>query len=1103
MKTARIIGRWLGRLAGLALVLVALRLASPLALTILLNRQLPRWLHVSCAAGWVDVGWWSGRVAINDFVIRQPPGFHGGVMFAAESVSARVDWKSLRHGPITLSGVRIVNPEFNILHNDQEVINFDILFPRQPRPPNQPPGPPASYAVRVRDAEIVNWSFSYQGVSPAIRPRAIHLEGINARLQDVWITDPAMPVTNRGRVALSAMWLQPGQPAAPITIDTAIGPIQEDGPFLEGAVLARALDMATVEQIAGIDLPAYVHRGPLTVSGRVRLEPWHRVSGQVALLTAAAAPLASVGFCDVDWEAGRIAFTNAAFHRVDIGPADLDLAADSGAVSFNPDFFTTNDQWVIHQAQLTRGMVDLRRQAMGATGATLRLEQVSLSATNIPLAATVPGALLPGASLRLAATLPRPDGSTGALSIALSAAPGPGNGWPATVEAGFTRVRPQTLAAWAPAGLRGHLESTAWDGSVVLQWAPDLVQGSLSISRSSGPTLLAITNGRVDLARHEILVEGLAVVRPVRQRLAGRVAVERIAARYVPGTPRTPAVVSYIRMEGGEVCGQWKPAGGSTGRQDLVAQHITACVSNIVLDPDGEFAEQEPANLALRLTLPQAAGGEAQVAAQAEFLVQRRAIPDFSFSLAFTNLQPEAWARITPPLLARLAGTAPLMGRLQLAKNGARYEGLATVHDLDGRDILVLDRCLWHQHRGLVELLNLAVAQPADRGPGTLLRVNAGLLSYDPESIDAPPFHVREAAVDGAEIYLIRDTTGVFNVNALLDDPGAMTDTNPAAGAGPPAAQAVLDLIRMTNSLLSLLDTSLADTNTVQILVNGIAGQVTNLVIMSGQWSAASNQVAWTGGGGLSGRLLQPPPLSNGYCGVAAVFAPFSAAPPTFNAQACVTDLELATIAALVPSWAPQILGGYALDLNVTTTYSPAWVTYNVGLTTSQGNQFSLPASGPPGHLVVDQTATLYNILARSGGLVGHWGRNLQGATVGVGSTALSGVKTIYNGAESTVRNVAGGLWTTTKGVLTANVGEIEQGLRRSTVDAANDFTDSLLQASRGLVSGTVGAGTTLIGGNAELFWRQGAPGRWQQAWRAVPAQLESMPFPPPGPPAP
>jgi len=247
----------------------------------------------------------------------------------------------------------------------------------------------------------------------------------------------------------------------------------------------------------------------------------------------------------------------------------------------------------------------------------------------------------------------------------------------------------------------------------------------------------------------------------------------------------------------------------------------------------------------------------------------------------------------------------------------------------------------------------------------------------------------------------------------------------------------------------------------------------------------------------LTARIVQEP-FADGLLGLAARVGPVGEGIPPANAVFRLGGLELKPLGAVVPVGVSQVLGGSALDLSTDLALASYILDADIEVEVAGGHTLSLPIGGTPDEPEIDPSSLLFGAMLHLGGGVGRLAGNVGGAGYELAAGAVGTTLVVGEGAVGTVGKLGGGLFKTVTSAATGDLDGAVEGLSDATVGTLGRAAGTVGEAAGELADGTVAAGETTVGADADRRWREAVPRRWEEAWAAARRSLAGMPFPPP-----
>jgi hypothetical protein len=199
-----------------------------------------------------------------------------------------------------------------------------------------------------------------------------------------------------------------------------------------------------------------------------------------------------------------------------------------------------------------------------------------------------------------------------------------------------------------------------------------------------------------------------------------------------------------------------------------------------------------------------------------------------------------------------------------------------------------------------------------------------------------------------------------------------------------------------------------------------------------------------------------------------------------------------------LPPGTEQAIGGNALDLSVDLGLAANVLNCDAKVKSIGGSNLSLHVGGTPEKPELDQSNMLFLVFFRSGGALGNVVGKVGGAGVEVADTAVGTVKVVGTGTVKTLGSVGGGLLHTAKGLATADVDGLAEGLKKTTVGTVKEGAGTALGTVGEVKDGAVDVGSAGIGKQQADAWRKATGKRWEKAWKKAQARVDKRPYPRP-----
>jgi len=396
--------------------------------------------------------------------------------------------------------------------------------------------------------------------------------------------------------------------------------------------------------------------------------------------------------------------------------------------------------------------------------------------------------------------------------------------------------------------------------------------------------------------------------------------------------------------------------------------------------------------------------------------------------------------------------------------------------------------------RGKLSAAGITVYQPAGFEGGPLLSLGEVAVDINMRTLVGGPLSVESASVDRLEVNLVRNKDGILNVATLAGG----SDTNAPAEPEPeddepsssPTAVAVREL-HVRELVFSYRD--LAHDPPLVVHVADCNASVTNLVFDPGN----AGEPLLSGNAVLT-ALLKQPDFHDAFVGLTARFGVLTTDPPPVVAAARIVGLELKSgVDAVVPPGVIQTLGGSCVDAYVDVTMAVDVLDFRLKLKT-EDNTMPFAIGGTPSDWHIDKSTALFNLVSRPTMLVGGVVTDVGSAGVEVVEGAAKTTAAVGKGALSVVGNLGKGVFKTAKGVATADLSEVGDGLKTATVGTVTETAEAIADTATTAVKGVGDTATEVIGKDDADAWRDGCEARWHEQWDAARAEVLAAPYPRP-----
>ncbi|HHE38349.1 MAG TPA: hypothetical protein ENL20_07225 [Candidatus Cloacimonetes bacterium] len=204
---------------------------------------------------------------------------------------------------------------------------------------------------------------------------------------------------------------------------------------------------------------------------------------------------------------------------------------------------------------------------------------------------------------------------------------------------------------------------------------------------------------------------------------------------------------------------------------------------------------------------------------------------------------------------------------------------------------------------------------------------------------------------------------------------------------------------------------------------------------------------------------------------------------PPINAIFQVIGLELEPFEFLLPLGTYQAIGGDAFDLKTDITLSEKTLHCDLNISTIQGSKLGMKIGGTPQKPEFETTSILFNVVSRLGGGIGSSILKVGGTTIDAAKTSLNVALGLGKGATNVAGSLGKGVFKTVKGVVTADLQEIGDGLKESTVGTVSEAGKTVLETGENLIDGTGETLNSATGKKKADKWRLEKEERWEELW--------------------
>ena len=385
--------------------------------------------------------------------------------------------------------------------------------------------------------------------------------------------------------------------------------------------------------------------------------------------------------------------------------------------------------------------------------------------------------------------------------------------------------------------------------------------------------------------------------------------------------------------------------------------------------------------------------------------------------------------------------------------------------------------------RGRASVGGIDVFQPKGFDGGPLFSLGEASVNVSLPSIRKGPLTVESVTVDRLVVNLIRNDT-----NAPIETKPEVEDET-----GEPASPMAVAVEKLTVRDLTF---SYRDLTYDPPLVAHVAEcniGVTDILFDPAHLGESPLDAA-----AILTASLKQPGFHDAYVGLTARLGILTTNPPPVAAAARVVGLELKSgLDAVVPPGVVQTLGGSCVDAYVDLAMAMDVLDVRCDVKT-EDNTMSIAVGGTPLAPKVDKSTTLFNLISRPGALVGGVVTDVGSAGVEVVEGAAKTTAAVGLGALKVVGSVGKGVLKTAKGVATADLSDIGDGLKTATVGTVTETAEALVDTATTAVEGVGDSATAAIGKDDTDAWRDGCRQRWDQLWEEACVEIEAAPYPRP-----
>jgi len=233
----------------------------------------------------------------------------------------------------------------------------------------------------------------------------------------------------------------------------------------------------------------------------------------------------------------------------------------------------------------------------------------------------------------------------------------------------------------------------------------------------------------------------------------------------------------------------------------------------------------------------------------------------------------------------------------------------------------------------------------------------------------------------------------------------------------------------------------------------------------------------------------------NARVGAAAKIGALGKAAYAANAVLRICGLDLDGLKPMVPLGTARSLGGRVVDLSADLSVAPDLLNCDGKLKTADGS-FPIEVRGTPKEPNIDRSSVLFGVFGRLGG----GPVNVAGDVAMAGVKAAGGVgKTVFSagkGVCKTAGSLGSGVIETAKGIVTADLDEAVDGVKKATVGTLEEAAATIVDTSETAAKETVSVAKEAVGVTDAEAWQADAANRWSAQWKEAIPTLEQIPFP-------
>jgi AsmA family len=396
--------------------------------------------------------------------------------------------------------------------------------------------------------------------------------------------------------------------------------------------------------------------------------------------------------------------------------------------------------------------------------------------------------------------------------------------------------------------------------------------------------------------------------------------------------------------------------------------------------------------------------------------------------------------------------------------------------------------------RGYVEIEGLQVGQPKGFEGDPLLELAHAHVKLDVGSLIKQPIVVSDIVVEGLSANIIKDASGVMNIEKLAKASQEPKEAKPkkeeAKPSGEPPAVA-LDSLLINNLQVRYVDASFGGDDPLDVGMSNLVLKVTNILFDT----SAKPVPVLPGRVELTSNVTQGKAL-DAHLGVIARLGVLGTNTPAVNAGVRLAGLDLEVIDPVLPlgigTSLSAVLGGSCLDVEANVSMAGD-VRDIEAVLVNKSIRLPLPTEGGFDNIVTD----LGKLLAvRLAGQVAGVAGNVGSAGVEVAGTAVKSIGAVGKGVGNIVGNIGGGLLNIGKGAIEGDIKAVGSALKDTTVGSVQEVVSTVTDTAVTAVSGVGDAAGKGLGLASAEEWRMNAATRWAETWETTVTVVDNMQYP-------